>query len=76
MDDIDYLHSFPIVLLYDPLSMMSPIGCTSLGGEEYDYILFVWIGGILECDYILLDHIVWLSIYRDDDDMFDIFSSF
>ena len=75
MDDIHDLYSLPVVLLYDPLRMTSSIWCTSLGGEEDYDILLVWIDGILECDDVFFDDIVWLCIYGYDDDMFQIFGS-
>ena len=76
MDDIHDLYSLPVVLLYDPLRMTCSIWCTSLGGEEHYYIFFVWIDGILECDDVLFDDIVWLCIYRYDDDMLQVLRSF
>ena len=75
MDDAHYLYSFPIVLVDDPLCMPSSIRGTSLRREEYDYIFFVWIDSITQCDDVLLYHIVGLGIYRYDDDMFQIFGS-
>ena len=76
MDDIHDLYSLAVVLLYDPLRMTSSIWCTSFGGEEHYYIFLIWIESITECNYILLDHIVWLCIYRYDDDMSEILRSF
>ena len=76
MDDVHDLYTIPIIFLYDPLSMTSAIGCTSLGGQEHYDILLVWIDGILECDDVLFDDIVWLCIYRYDDYMFQILRSF
>ena len=75
MDDIGDLYSFPIIFSDNPLSMTSSIGCTSLGGEEDDDILLVWIDGIAEGDDILFDDIVWLCIYRYDDDMSEMLRS-
>lgn len=69
MDDIHDLYSLVIILLYDPFCMASSIGCTSLGCEENYDILLVWIERIAECDDVLFDDIVWLCIYRYDDDM-------
>ncbi len=70
------LDPFASVLLYDSLRMTSSIWCTSLGGEEYYYILLVWIDSIAKCDDILFDDIVRFCIYRYDDNMLEIFGSF
>ena len=75
MDDVHDLYSLPIIFLYDPLSMASSIGCTSLGSEQYDDILTIWIECITECYDILFDDIVWLCIYRYDDNMFEMLRS-
>jgi hypothetical protein len=75
MDDIHDRESLSIVLSYDPLCMSLSIGCASLGCEEYYDILSIWIECITECYDVLLYHIVWLCIYRYDDDMFEMLRS-
>ena len=75
MDDIHYLYAIPVVLRDDPLCMSSSIRGTSLGGEQHYDILLVWIDSITQCDDVLLYHIVWLCIYRYDDDMFEMLCS-
>lgn len=74
-----YIHdldSLSIVFTDDAFCMTRSIGSTSLGSEEhYDIFLIGVVGGLYRED-ILLDHIVWFCIYRNDDDMLDILGSF
>lgn len=76
MDDIHDLDTLTIVFIDDPFCMCSSIWGSSFGCEEYYDILLIWIDRISQSDDIFFYDIVWLSIYRYDDNMFDIFSSF
>jgi hypothetical protein len=75
MDYIHDLYSFISILLYDPLCMCCSIWGSSLSCEEDHDIVLIWIIGIFEGDDVLFYDGIWLSIYRDDDDMLEILCS-
>ena len=75
VDDIDYVDPLASVILDNILCMRLGVWCTRLGREKYGDILPIEILSREEREDILLDHVIWFGIYRDDDDMLELGSS-
>ena len=75
MDDIDYVDPLASMILDNILCMCLGVWCTRLGREKYGDILPIEVLSREEREDILLDHVIWFSIYRDDDDMLELGSS-
>ena len=76
MHNIYDFYSLMRIFLYDFFCMTATVRSTSLGREEYYDIFFIWIVSIEDGYDIFFYNIVWLRIYRNDDNMFEAFSSF
>ena len=76
MDDVHYPTLTPTIFSDDLFRMFLCIRSSGLGGEQYGDIFSIGIYSFLYRHDILGYDIVWLGIYRYDDDMFEIFGSF
>ncbi len=72
VDDVHYMDPLIPMIGDDVLRMCLSIWSARLGSKQYGEILPIEVLGREEREDILLDHIVWLSIYRDDDDMLEL----
>ena len=73
---IDYFYTTFSIYIDDFFCMSLSIRSTCFSCEEDSDILHIYIVICDDREYVLLYDIVGFCIYRYDDDMFDIFSSF